>query len=444
MLPEGDASELVNLFPFLARLEVLPEWDRAAARFLERGGTVMVLGGPDTGKSTLCRYLVYRAYVAGLPGALVDLDLGQSHLGPPATLGLGLFPPRLPGEDGLFPEALYFIGQTSPVGATLEVAVGCRVLADEAARRGVTRVVVNTSGLVQGPAALRLNQAQAELLNPSIIFALQREKELEPLLRALGEKDIVFPGERIPPNPRGMDEGAKPESSPVGAGLPRPYGGPADNILSENTSPRPGGTLPTSDSGARPSQDPEINAAAHGRLIRLPLSSRVTLKPPEERRRYRESRFRGYFHQARRLNLPWGFLVWEGRPWGHGEPLSPAALGQFSRDLGVPALYGESQGDRVFLLVEDAPGVHGPSAPEAPPEGAAVRRISWQSLKWRLVGLLDAHRRTLALAIILPAPWPPDALPLWTPLPPEAAIRVRFIKAGKMQLNLEGREISHV
>jgi len=51
---------------------------------------------------------------------------------------------------------------------------------------------------------------------------------------------------------------------------------------------------------------------------------------------------------------------------------------------------------------------------------------------------------TLLWAIIIPAPWLPDALPLWTPLPPEAAVRVRFIKAGKMQLNLEGREISHV
>jgi len=260
----------------------------------------------------------------------------------------------------------------------------------------------------------------------------------------LGGKYLDFPGELIPPNPRGLDEGAKPESSPVEAGLLRPYGGPAENILSENTFPGPEGTLPTVNPVAGVPQKSKINAAAYGRLIRLPLSSRVTLRPPEERRRYREARFRGYFHQARRLNLPWTSLVWEGRPWGRGEPLSPAALGQFSRDLGAPALYGESQGDRVFLLVEDAPGVHGPSAPETPPEGAAVRRISWQSLKWRLVGLLDAHRRTLALAIILPAPWEPGALPLWTPLPSEAADRVRFIKVGKMQLNLEGREISHV
>ena len=433
-----------NFFPFLDQLEILPEWEAAAERWLEQGGTVMVLGGPDTGKSTLCRYLIYRAYIAGLPGALVDLDLGQSHLGPPAALGLGLFPPRLPGEDGLFPEALYFIGQTSPVGATLEVAVGCRVLADEATRRGVSRMVVNTSGLVQGPAALRLKQAQAELLNPSLIFALQREKELELLFRALSGKDFDFPGEPIPPTTGGMNEDEKPESSPVEAGLPHPYGGRADNILSKNASPGPEGTLPTVNPVAGVPQKSKINAAAYGRLIRLPLSSRVTLRPPEERRRYREARFRGYFHQARRLNLPWTSLVWEGRPWGRGEPLSPAVLHQFSRDLGVPALYGESQGDRVFLLVEDAPGVHGASAPETPAEGEAPRRIFWQSLKWRLVGLLDAHRRTLALGLILPAPWPPDALPLWTPLPSEAADRVRFIKVGKMQLNLEGREISHV
>ena len=62
-----EASNSSEDFPFLARLEVLPEWEVAARRFLELGGAVLVLGAPDTGKSTLCRYLVYRAFAAGHP-----------------------------------------------------------------------------------------------------------------------------------------------------------------------------------------------------------------------------------------------------------------------------------------------------------------------------------------------------------------------------------------
>ena len=175
------------IFPFLKNLDIPPGWEDAARRFLGTAGLTMVVGGPDTGKSTLCQYLVYRSYVAGEPVALVDLDLGQSHLGPPGALGLGLFPPRFPGDRGLFPEGLYFIGQTSPVGAILEVAVGCRVLVDQARAQGVTRLLVNTSGLVHGFAAHRLKQAQAELLQPQLLLALEREGELAPLLRTLDQ-----------------------------------------------------------------------------------------------------------------------------------------------------------------------------------------------------------------------------------------------------------------
>ena len=174
-------------FPFLENLDLPAPWEDAARRFLETPGVTLVLGGPDSGKSTLCQYLVYRAYAAGEPVALVDLDPGQSHLGPPGALGLGLFPPRLPGDQGLFPEDLYFIGQTSPVGAILKVAVGSRVLVDQARGRGVRRLVVNTSGLVQGFAAHRLKQAKGELLQPDLILALEGEGELSPLLRTLDQ-----------------------------------------------------------------------------------------------------------------------------------------------------------------------------------------------------------------------------------------------------------------
>ncbi|RJR34309.1 MAG: hypothetical protein C4567_15660 [Deltaproteobacteria bacterium] len=369
----GDNSLGQDHFPFLAHLEVPPAWEAASRLFLERGGPVMVLGAPDTGKSTLSRFLVYKSFTAGLPTALVDLDLGQSHLGPPATLGLGLFPPRLPGDDSLFPESLYFIGQTSPVGSILEVSVGCRVLADQAAAKGVARVVVNTSGLVHGPAALRLKRTQVELLHPHLLLALQREEELEPLLQTLW---------------RDGD----------GGGVP-----------------------------------------AGWTLLRLPVSSRASRKSPEDRRRYREERFRRYFQEARRLTLPWRSLGWEGLPWGRGAPLAAGELERCSQILGVPALYGEASGERKLLLVE-APPRESPAGPGS----ESLHWLTWSGMHLRLVGFLDGARRTLALGLILPGAWNPEEMFFWTPLSIDAALRVRFLKVGKMRLTLTGKELADV
>jgi polynucleotide 5'-hydroxyl-kinase GRC3/NOL9 len=409
MPPGSDDSQALEHFPFLARLEVLPEWEDAARLFLERGGIAMVLGAPDTGKSTLSRYLLYKTFAAGLPGALVDLDLGQSHLGPPTTLGLGLFPPRLPGDNSLFPESLYFIGQTSPLGSILEVAVGCRVLVGQAARQGVSRVVVNTSGMVHGPRAIRLKKAQVELLQPAFIFALQRDQELEPLLLALGGEDYE-PGDLASPTPPPL----------VGGGW-----GEGEKVSTH--------TL------ALPSHGGGDDKAFSWMVMRLPVSARASRKTPEDRRRYREERFRRYFQEARRLVLPWRSLVWEGLPWGRGEPLPPEELERLDKMLGVPVLHGEASEERRVLLVAEPPSGNLPLTP-----GASLHWLTWSSMHLRLVGLLDAARRTLALGLILPVPWHPEEMAFWTPLPPEAAARVHFLQVGKMRVSLTGKEMGDV
>jgi len=399
-----------DYFPFLAGLEIPPGWDAAATRFLDEGGPVMVLGASDTGKSALCRYLVFRAYLKGHQAALVDLDLGQSHLGPPATLGLGLFPPRHPGDDSLHPEGLYFIGRTSPVGSILEVVVGCRVLVDQALSRGYTRLVVNTSGLVQGPGTLRLKRAQAELLHPTLLLALQRDREIEPLLQGLGAKERQ----------------TRSDSSLTLPLLARGGEGETGDLASPTL------TFPHQGEGK--------SGILDWPMLRLPVPDRASRKTPEARRAYREGRFRRYFQEARRLALPWRDLVWEGLPWGHGEPLSPQALEQFRPSLGVPLLYGESQGRRAVLLLAEPPAGR---LPENSRQGwDRVHWLTWPSHHRRLVGLLDGRRRTLGLGLIIPGTWDPETLALWSPLAPELLSRVRFVKVGQLRLNRRGQELS--
>ena len=73
------------------------ETSRVLDRVAERGGTVLLLGATDTGKSVLARELLNRGVRAGKSVALVDADIGQSDIGPPATIGLGI--PDAPVTD---------------------------------------------------------------------------------------------------------------------------------------------------------------------------------------------------------------------------------------------------------------------------------------------------------------------------------------------------------
>lgn len=161
------------------QLDVPEAWEEALSGPLS--GTVMLLGAPDTGKTTLARYLYTRLAAAGQRVACLDGDPGQSSLGPPATMTLVMgtgpdYPP--PGRRWR-----RFIGSVSPRGHMLPMVVGAARLVKVAQEAGAVAVIYDTSGLVdpaQGGTALKF--AKIEMLRPSTAIAIQREDELEPLL----------------------------------------------------------------------------------------------------------------------------------------------------------------------------------------------------------------------------------------------------------------------
>lgn len=164
-------------------------------------GTVFLLGAPDTGKSTLAHYLLRRLVEDGRRTSFLDGDLGQSVLGPPATLALAT-PSRIPSDLKHLPwELLYFVGATSPAYHRLATAVGLRRLCDQARGKGSEAIVIDTSGLVAGSLGFDLKFHKIELLAPRHIVAVQKQKELEHILRACGgrEESRIH---RIPPSRR--------------------------------------------------------------------------------------------------------------------------------------------------------------------------------------------------------------------------------------------------
>jgi len=164
--------------------EISPEWEQLDLAGLS--GTLMIVGPADVGKSTFSRYLFNRLCEIAPRVGYLDGDPGQSTLGPPGTMTLAVaenqdntFPPRGRMWRG-------FVGAISPVGHMLAVLTCAARLLGAAREAGVQVVIFDTTGLVD-PArgGVYLKLAKIDLLRPAVLFAMQRQQELEPLLMPL-------------------------------------------------------------------------------------------------------------------------------------------------------------------------------------------------------------------------------------------------------------------
>jgi len=151
------------------------------ARVLARPGVVVLLGGIDSGKTTVARTLLAAALEAGHEPVLLDTDVGQSTVGPPTTIGLRHIRDADDIADPFTADALYFVGDITPLSQLLPLLTGTARLLEDARRRS-RLVVVDTSGLVTGVLGQTLKFHKLELARPDHVVGLQRGAELEPLL----------------------------------------------------------------------------------------------------------------------------------------------------------------------------------------------------------------------------------------------------------------------
>lgn len=151
----------------------------------------MMLGAVDVGKTTTATALAGAAVRAGLRTAIVDADIGQSDLGPPATVGLGVVRRPVRHMADVPPSALYFVGDTSPQRVYGYVVDGTRELTARARRQGAQIVVVDTTGWVAGTTAVAAKLRKIRRLSPRHVVAIQRDREVEPILVRLSPRITV-------------------------------------------------------------------------------------------------------------------------------------------------------------------------------------------------------------------------------------------------------------
>ena len=173
------------------------DWFKILDALEEGKGIAILLGGTDTGKSTLAKFLISHLCQRGLKVGLVDTDIGQSSLGPPATISLALFKSHPDWDILLSPPEIFFVGSTTPEGHFPIHLKGVKRMVDKVSSYGPEVILVDTTGFVSGEAGRELKTRKIDLVSPRFILALQKDAEIEPILERYKE-NVLYKIYRVP------------------------------------------------------------------------------------------------------------------------------------------------------------------------------------------------------------------------------------------------------
>ncbi len=147
-------------------------------------GVVMVIGDAETGKTTLARMLLRDAVEHGRTVAYVDGDVAAATVGPIGCVGLKVAS-SIGDCDALdTPDELRFVGAVEPNGVVLPHVVAVTALIDIAKERA-DLVICDTTGVVTGVVGQTLKYHLVELAQPSLVIAIRRGEELDPVIGML-------------------------------------------------------------------------------------------------------------------------------------------------------------------------------------------------------------------------------------------------------------------
>ncbi len=349
---------------------ITEEWQKAVEEIAEaqrRPLVIMVVGTVDTGKTTFCTLLARTLFERGWRVSVVDADLGQSDIGLPTTIGMGLVTKPIAHLREVPCQAAYFVGAISPVGHLLSVVTGTKLMVERALALGANAVVVDTDGLVHGGVGVALKQHIFELLRPTHIVLLQRHRELEVFRR-------------------------------------------------------------------------QWDGVIWTKVLSVPVPEAVGEKTREQRRQFREQRFREWLMQCGEFMLPLSSLCFRNTLLGQGIVVPSEALGRLSELMGVAVVHAERVGDQVLVVVE-APPLISDFSPVRQFFGGApyIRWVTPSRYEQLIVGLLDANDELLTVGLTFRLDFREGIVSVLAP--PFPTERVRTIVFGTVRLTLDGSEL---
>jgi polynucleotide 5'-kinase involved in rRNA processing len=152
----------------------LPRWLRPETLLPDQTGTVLIVGPPDSGKSTLADHLFNSARARHLPVAWIDADPGQTRLGLPACIWGA-------SSDGQV-SCGAFIGSLTPSGYEVEFGNALVRLKTVLKLEGAELIIIDSPGFVFGSQAHEFQRTLLGAAMPNYLIALDGNGSLRELL----------------------------------------------------------------------------------------------------------------------------------------------------------------------------------------------------------------------------------------------------------------------
>jgi len=169
-------------------------WKDAAEKILtfnKKPLVIVILGRIDVGKSSFCTFLANTMLKNKKRVTIVDGDLGQSDVGPPASIGYGHVKRLVKDLFEVHAEDVSFIGITTPSGVMDKVITGMAKMKEKALEKSDAEfLIINTDGWIEGEDAAKYKLSLVESVNPDVVVALQQQNELAHILATLKTETI--------------------------------------------------------------------------------------------------------------------------------------------------------------------------------------------------------------------------------------------------------------
>ena len=191
------------------RSTIPQSWNKPIETILsaqKRPVVILILGKIDSGKSSYCTYLVNKLVNEKCRVAVLDGDLGQSDIGPSATVGYAVTSKPVTELYNLKLENAFFVGVTSPILATKKAIEGLMAIKAQILERPIDFIVINTDGLVAGDVAIKYKTELIKEIKPDLIVGMPLENELEQLIANIEGTPIILVESSSSLNPRNPEK----------------------------------------------------------------------------------------------------------------------------------------------------------------------------------------------------------------------------------------------
>jgi len=179
-LGEGSSFEIVD------HDTVPDDWKTLVSQTIKNHKKIVVMGGTDSGKTSLTTFIINSLLGEGKRTCLVDLDLGQSNICPPTTVGSVLTTKQVPDVYQLKADFIVPVGFTSPSFAKEYHLKKTSELLSYTINEEVY-AVIDCDGWIEGKDAAEHKINLLNVIRPSLVVFLEKSQEkVESYCRDIG------------------------------------------------------------------------------------------------------------------------------------------------------------------------------------------------------------------------------------------------------------------